>query len=516
MAQAHERASSGEKPVALKKGGSDAAVGGPERQPGGNAAANERVTTKKEDSTAKGPTKKPWLDGALAMAFGRPVDLLEAAFGKEGENNALNAKATTRGKKMSFGSGMDLDPKDTESMEILGHEVAHALAGGGSGQTPVDMPGDQGEQAADTAGERFAQWAAQDFTGAAPKLQPAAGGKAAVHRYAKSPSVLTGTPQLKQGSRGDLVKTLQYCLNKLGENLDVDGSFGRRTEAAVKRFQASHALGIDGVVGPRTASSINSALGGSQNNGSSGGNSGGSSGGASGQLDGKPELKKGSRGALVKTLQSYLNKYGASVVVDGDFGSGTQAAVMAFQQANGLSVDGVVGPRTASTLTSGNAKKISSGGGGSSGGSKEEPKSVSEWRDRLLSAASKHLGALYWWGADGPTYFDCSGFVLYVMRQDTGLISWGDDTAGGICSRLPKTNDPQKGDLVFFWSGGSVEHVEMVTGSGSGTIGAGGGGSRTRGDNPNAKVKWDTWTTDSRPHTFGSVRSLIDGKLAKK
>ncbi len=63
----------------------------------------------------------------------------------------------------------------------------------------------------------------------------------------------------------------------------------------------------------------------------------------------KPTLRKGRKGAGVKTMQQQLMtlgyklpKYGA----DGDFGSETEAAVKAFQRAKRLVVDGIVGPRT--------------------------------------------------------------------------------------------------------------------------------------------------------------------------
>lgn len=67
-------------------------------------------------------------------------------------------------------------------------------------------------------------------------------------------------------------------------------------------------------------------------------------------------LKRGSRGTEVKRLQRELEKRGFPCGgVDGDFGTGTEAAVMAFQSSEGLLADGIAGPRTLAAL--GVAKK---------------------------------------------------------------------------------------------------------------------------------------------------------------
>ena len=55
----------------------------------------------------------------------------------------------------------------------------------------------------------------------------------------------------------------------------------------------------------------------------------------------------GSRGDAVRKLQELLNALGYDCSsVDGIFGSKTKAAVLAFQKANGLAADGIVGPLT--------------------------------------------------------------------------------------------------------------------------------------------------------------------------
>lgn len=58
---------------------------------------------------------------------------------------------------------------------------------------------------------------------------------------------------LKRRSRGNCVKSLQRALNVLGHNAGApDGAFGPKTEAAVRSFQSSERISVDGVVGPQT------------------------------------------------------------------------------------------------------------------------------------------------------------------------------------------------------------------------------------------------------------------------
>lgn len=59
-----------------------------------------------------------------------------------------------------------------------------------------------------------------------------------------------------------------------------------------------------------------------------------------------PTVRLGSRGNTVQFLQCYLNLYGAELSVDGQFGQGTQNAVIKFQRDNGLTADGIVGRNT--------------------------------------------------------------------------------------------------------------------------------------------------------------------------
>lgn len=58
----------------------------------------------------------------------------------------------------------------------------------------------------------------------------------------------------------------------------------------------------------------------------------------------------GSKGHAVRDLQAALNRHGAGLYIDGDFGSATEAAVKAFQQQAGLVVDGIAGSKTRQAL----------------------------------------------------------------------------------------------------------------------------------------------------------------------
>lgn len=71
---------------------------------------------------------------------------------------------------------------------------------------------------------------------------------------------------LRQGSKGDEVKSLQTSLNNAGYSLDVDGIYGAKTAAAVKDYQTKNALTADGIAGTNTLAKLN---GGSSDSGNS-------------------------------------------------------------------------------------------------------------------------------------------------------------------------------------------------------------------------------------------------------
>ena len=161
---------------------------------------------------------------------------------------------------------------------------------------------------------------------------------------------------LEFGSEGSRVRTLQQKLKSLGYLAGtVDGKYGVETQAAVISFQRNNGLTADGKAGSATLTKLYS------------GNVKKATGNApkidtsekkkSGQdtsniaSTGFETLENGSEGTQVRKLQErlkQLNYYTGSV--DGSFGDATEAAVMAFQQVNNLTVDGKAGPATQRVL----------------------------------------------------------------------------------------------------------------------------------------------------------------------
>lgn len=64
----------------------------------------------------------------------------------------------------------------------------------------------------------------------------------------------------------------------------------------------------------------------------------------------KRRLERGDNGEDVRKLQEALNKEGAGLTVDSNYGRGTVAAVTAYQQKKGLTADGVAGRTTLQAL----------------------------------------------------------------------------------------------------------------------------------------------------------------------
>lgn len=160
-----------------------------------------------------------------------------------------------------------------------------------------------------------------------------------------------GTP-LRRGTTGPSVVTVQTSLNRIGQSYPaipkipvVDGIFGSRTEAAVRKFQEVFNLTPDGIVGPATwyalvriyvAVNRLAEL-----------RSQGQRFYANSWATTDP-IERGDTGIKVEHLQYMLSVLSAyiseipPVTIDGIFGNATRAAVIAAQRRFGLPQTGIV------------------------------------------------------------------------------------------------------------------------------------------------------------------------------
>ena len=157
-----------------------------------------------------------------------------------------------------------------------------------------------------------------------------------VTKTASSSSSSSSATRLEKGSTGSAVKDLQTKLKKLGYyDAYVDGDYGDTTVAAVKAFQKKYNLTADGIAGKETLKKLDSVY---EN--------------ANSAKD-DDSLRMGDSGSAVKDLQTKLKKLGYyDGTVDSTFGSGTYAAVKAFQKKYNLTADGVAGSETLKKLDS--------------------------------------------------------------------------------------------------------------------------------------------------------------------
>jgi len=119
---------------------------------------------------------------------------------------------------------------------------------------------------------------------------------------------------LKNGSKGDMVKALQYIVG-----VTADGKFGSKTESAVKTLQKKYGLTVDGKAGQKTFQAI---------------------------VNNAPTLKFGSTGAYVYAIEVLLS----TMKLDGIFSADETAHVKTYQASKNLTADGLVGKKTYTAL----------------------------------------------------------------------------------------------------------------------------------------------------------------------
>ena len=155
------------------------------------------------------------------------------------------------------------------------------------------------------------------------------GTKVKIYKGAANPDLkqqLTGSYQtLKNGSSGTTVKKLQQRLWECGwYDGSINGKFDSATEKAVRAFQKAQKISADGIAGSKTQKAVYSA---------------------SPALGLNATLEKGDTSLAVEQLQKMLAKVGMySGEADGSFGAATQQAVIDYQNARGLTANGIATP----------------------------------------------------------------------------------------------------------------------------------------------------------------------------
>ena len=175
----------------------------------------------------------------------------------------------------------------------------------------------------------------------------------------------------QQGS--EYVRWVQSSLNRtLGTNLSINGIMNSATRDALKDFQESQGLPVDGIAGPETKQALIATKNAGQGPAPGGEASTeqeqfldslwGNPPGRRSQVSLPPfqseiAADRNSR-EYIRWVQQSLNRIqGLSLDEDGVSGPMTRSAIRSFQSQNGLGVDGIVGPQTENALIAAGAPR---------------------------------------------------------------------------------------------------------------------------------------------------------------
>lgn len=234
-----------------------------------------------------------------------------------------------------------------------------------------------------------------------------------------------GDTTLKKGMKHPDVTALQEKLNILGyfDEEEFIESFGDKTEAAVKAFQKDVGLNPDGIAGKETIRLLTIKIN---------------------QNEIIPEnfepIKEGDTGDKVAEIKKKLKSLDIyKDEINSTYGKAAVAAVLEFQKANALPQTGIVDSATLIKLNTVSDKKIA------------DRASASR---RLVNAkavdyAKKYLGVPYKWGASSGKAFDCSGYVVYIMKRFNVNLERTASSQFQSGAKIDR-DDLQAGDLVFF------------------------------------------------------------------
>ena len=88
-------------------------------------------------------------------------------------------------------------------------------------------------------------------------------------------------------------------------------------------------------------------------------------------------------------------------------------------------------------------------------------------RQNLVNYALQFVGGPYRAGGNDPrTGVDCSGFVRYVMQHGAGISMNRSSVSQATQGHAVSSSQMQPGDLLFYSTGGGINHVAMYIGDG--------------------------------------------------
>ena len=210
-------------------------------------------------------------------------------------------------------------------------------------------------------------------------------------------------------------------------------------------------------------------------------------------------VRQGDTGPAVQALQVQLVKHGSSISTDGDFGPATDSAVRSFQSAHGLTSDGIVGPATWQEL-------LGTGGGGSTPGTTYDSLSDDQKQNaRTIIGVGK--------GAGVPEY----GWVIALatsMQESTLLnIDYGDRDSLGLFQQRPSQGwgteaeilDPVKASKAFYGVATHTPNPGLLDISGWQSMSVTQAAQAVqRSCCPDAYAKWESLARDIVAHESGA------------
>jgi peptidoglycan hydrolase-like protein with peptidoglycan-binding domain len=280
------------------------------------------------------------------------------------------------------------------------------------------------------------------------------------------------------------VAALQVALKAMGlYPVAVDGVKGPFTARGVRSFQQRRSLAIDGVAGPQTRHAL----------------------GRRGRPRvGSRVMREGNRGWDVAALQFMLQRRGYSPGgIDGGFGAGTQSALLSFQRAAGLGVDGLAGDATIDALRN------------HSGGPTQVPAGPVRFFRPVVGPIGDRFGAPRDGGARRHSGLDFPvNFGTLVEASGVGTTVFAGRNTGGygnlvvIQHRLGYTTWYAHLSRITTWVGERVQ--------GGTRIGYVGSTGNSTGPHLHWEVRLNNVPIDPIPYLLAGTASRVNGGVAAK